>query len=87
VFPTVHLYPSGEGEVIAIVTAAPAPDDETLQRRAAALQERHNFRFALPQLLARRTDRRPAQKGELLTDDFAPVNLYDTIGERRGRKK
>jgi spermidine synthase len=87
VFPTVHLYPSGEGEVIAIVTAPPAPDDETLQRRAAALQERHNFRFALPQLLARRTDRRPAQKGELLTDDFAPVNLYDTIGERRGRKK
>ena len=87
VFPSVHLYPSGEGEVIAIVTAAPAPDDETLQRRAAALQEGHKFRFPLPQLLARRTDRRPVQKGELLTDDFAPVNLYDTIGERRGRKK
>ncbi len=87
VFPSVHLYPSGEGEVIAVVTAAPAPDEETLARRAAALQERFNFRFPLPQLLARRSDKKPSQKGELLTDDFAPVNLYDTIGERRDRKK
>ncbi len=87
VFPSVHLYPSGEGEVIAVVTAAPAPDEETLARRAAALQERFNFRFPLPQLLARRSDKKPSQKGELLTDDFAPVNLYDTIGERRDRRK
>ena len=87
VFGDVHLYPSGEGETIAIVTAGPPPDAETLASRAAALQERRNFRFPLPQLLARRTDKQPSQKGELLTDDFAPVNLYDTIGERRGRKK
>jgi spermidine synthase len=87
VFGDVHLYPSGEGETIAIVTAGPPPDAETLASRAASLQERHNFRFPLPQLLARRTDKKPSQKGELLTDDFAPVNLYDTIGERRGRKK
>jgi spermidine synthase len=86
VFPGVHVYPSGEGEVAAVVTAAPAPDNDTLARRAATLQERHKFRFALPELLARRTDRRPAQKGEMLTDDFAPVNLYDTIGERRKKK-
>jgi spermidine synthase len=86
VFPGVHVYPSGEGEVAAVVTAAPAPDNDTLARRAAALQERHKFRFALPELLARRTDRRPSQKGEMLTDDFAPVNLYDTIGERRKKK-
>jgi spermidine synthase len=87
VFPSVHLYPSGDGEVIAVATAAPAPDEGTLARRAASLQERFNFRFPLPQLLARRSDKMPSQKGELLTDDFAPVNLYDTIGERRGRKK
>ena len=86
VFASVHVYPSGEGEVAAVVTAAPAPDNETLARRAAALQEHHKFRYALPELLARRTDRRPAQKGELLTDDFAPVNLYDTMGERRKKK-
>jgi spermidine synthase len=87
VFPSVHVYPSGEGEAIVVVTAGPPPDDATLTRRAAALQQRHNFRFPLPELLARRTDRRPSQKGELLTDDFAPVNLYYTIGERKGRKK
>jgi spermidine synthase len=87
VFPSVHLYPSGDGEVIAIATAAPAPDQEVLASRAASLQERYKFRFSLPELLARRSDKKPSQKGELLTDDFAPVNLYDTIGERRGRKK
>jgi spermidine synthase len=87
VFPSVHLYPTGQGEVITVATAAPAPDKEVLAQRAAALQERHKFRFPLPQLLARRSERRPSQKGELLTDDFAPVNLYDTIGERRGKRK
>jgi spermidine synthase len=87
VFPSVHLYPSGQGETIAIATASPAPSDEVLAQRAAALQERHRFRFPLPELMARRANVNPAQKGELITDDFAPVNLYDTIGQRRERKK
>jgi spermidine synthase len=87
VFPSVHLYPSGEGEVIAVVTAAPEPAQDVLASRAAALQERYKFRFPLPELIARRSDKKPTQKGELLTDDFAPVNLYDTIGDRKGRKK
>jgi spermidine synthase len=87
VFPSLHLYPSGEGEMIAVVTAAPAPDQATLAQRAAALQERYKFRHPLPDLLTRRSDKKPSQKAELLTDDFAPVNLYGTIGERRGRKK
>jgi spermidine synthase len=87
VFPSVHLYPSGDAEVIAVATAAPAPDNELLARRAAALQERYNFRFPLPQLLARRTAMPSTRQGELITDDFAPVNLYDTIGERQRRRK
>ena len=86
VFPAVHVYPSGEGEAIVVVSASP-PDDATLAGRAAALQQRHNFRFPLPELPAKRTDRRPSQKGELLTDDFAPVNLYDTIGDRKNKKR
>jgi len=57
----------------------------TLTCRSAAAAPQ--FRFPLPELLAKRTDRRPAQKGELLTDDFAPVNLYDTIGDRKNKKK
>jgi spermidine synthase len=86
VFKHVDLYPSGRGEVIAMVTNAPIPDRDALAQRAAALQERHGFNSPLPPLLAQRSEA-PALKGELLTDDFAPVNLYDAIGPGRGRKK
>jgi spermidine synthase len=87
VFPSVHLYPSGAGEMITVVTGEPAPDDATLGARAASLQEKLGFRFPLPALLARRTEKSgTTQTGELLTDDFAPVNLYDTTGEKRQRK-
>jgi spermidine synthase len=87
VFGGLHLYPTGEGEVAVVVTADPAPDAGTLAQRASALQDRHGFRFALPALLARRAENdNTTQTGQLLTDDFAPVNLYDTIGER-GQKK
>ena len=87
VFPGVHLYPSGEGEMITVVTAEAAPNEATLASRAKALQERYRFRFELPALLARRTEKSGAtQPGELLTDDFAPAALYDTIGEKRKKK-
>jgi spermidine synthase len=87
VFADVHLYPSGEGETIAVVTAQPAPDAETLASRGAALQQRHNFRYSLPQLLAKRVGPPSLQQAELLTDDFAPVNLYDAIGRGQRKKK
>jgi len=87
VFEGVQLYPSGEGEVAVVVTAEPPPDAATLAARANALQEKLGFRFPLPALLARRSEKdNTTQKGELLTDDFAPVNLYDTIGEKRKKK-
>jgi spermidine synthase len=87
VFASVHLYPSGEGEVATVVTAEPAPDTPALAARAKSLQDRLGFRFALPTLLARRNDKpNTTQTGELLTDDFAPVNVYDTIGEQRKKK-
>jgi spermidine synthase len=87
VFASVHLYPSGQGETIAVVTATPAPDADTLAARAGAMQRTYGFRFALPDLLARRADNSTtAQTGELLTDDFAPVNLYDTMGDKRRKK-
>jgi spermidine synthase len=87
VFQGVQLYPSGQGEVAVVVTAEASPDAEVLRARAAALQEQRGFRYALPALLARRAEKDNAREtGELLTDDFAPVNLYDTIGERRKKK-
>ena len=53
-----------------------------------ALQERHGFRFPLPQILPRRMDRPLAQAGgDLITDDFAPADVYDVMGDRARRKK
>ena len=87
VFSGVHLYPSGQGEVAVVATAEEAPDAATLARRAAGLQEKSGFRYPLPALLARRSEKSgTTQTGELLTDDFAPVNQYETIGERRKKK-
>jgi hypothetical protein len=31
--------------------------------------------------------RAPAAQGDLITDDFAPVNLYDAIGRERPKRK
>jgi len=87
VFASVHLYPTRLGETIAVATAEPAPDEATLAARATALQEQFVLRFRLPdQLTARNDTSKTTQTGELLTDDFAPVNLYDAIGERRRKK-
>ena len=84
------LYPSGQGETIAVVADSPAPDPQALAARAAALQERYGFRFPLPQLVQRRMDKPRAEAGDdgvVITDDFAPVNLYDTMGPSRERRK
>ncbi|MEA2907615.1 MAG: hypothetical protein QOI12_5002 [Alphaproteobacteria bacterium] len=89
VFPTLDLYPSGSGEVIAVGSLNPALDKDALASRAAALQERYKFRYPLQDALRRRMDNPKAEAagGELITDDFAPVNLYDTIGKDRPKKK
>lgn len=81
VFKTTELYPSGEGEVSVVVTDE-APSQDVLSERAAALQAGHGFRYALPKLLARRSVdvQTHAAKGELITDDFAPVDLYGASG-------
>ena len=88
VFATLDLYPSGVGEVIAIASASPL-DPRTLERRAATLQERHGFRFPLPQILRRRLEqpRLQAANGDVITDDFAPADVYDVIGKDARRRK
>jgi spermidine synthase len=87
VFGSVHLFPTDQGEVIVVVMADPAPEVDALAQRAVALQEKFGFRFPLPKLLERRTEKSgTTQPGELLTDDFAPANVYDTMGERRRKK-
>jgi predicted membrane-bound spermidine synthase len=87
-FPALDLYPTGLGETIVVATAAPL-GKEALERKAADLQERYRFRFPLPQILQRRLDKPPAQaaKADIITDDFAPADVYDVMGKDPKRRK
>jgi spermidine synthase len=87
VFAGLQLFPSGEGEVAMVATPQPAVAGDVLASRAAALQQRHGFRYPLPMLLAKRTAHPPLDQAVLLTDDFAPVNLYESIGKGPRRKR
>jgi spermidine synthase len=83
VFPTVDVYPvfdaGNVAQVIAVATSAAEPSPETLTQRASALQEQHRFRYPLPGLAAARKLDFTMPGGALLTDDFSPVNLYETM--------
>jgi spermidine synthase len=88
VFPGLDLYPTGLGEVIAVATATAAPDKDTLAARAERLQQQYGFRFRLPEMMKRRLDKLPSTAGaELITDDFAPADIYDVMGERSRKKR
>jgi spermidine synthase len=78
VFTTVDLYHSGFGEVAVVATDAPRAA-EAVGLRAAELQRKYRFRHSLPELLAQRSELDPGV-GEVLTDDFAPVDVYVADG-------
>ena len=83
VFATVDVYPvfdaGSVAQVIAVATSAPEPSAQTLAQRASALQEQYRFRYPLPGLAGARKENYTLPGGELLTDDFSPVNLYETM--------
>jgi len=87
VFKRVDLYPSGEGEVITVATDA-EPTFEDLAQRATGLQEQFKFRYPLPRMFARRIAdvRTQTRGGAIITDDFAPVDLYGAIGGPQKKK-
>jgi hypothetical protein len=76
--------------VIAVATVSTL-DKDRLGQQAAALQAQHGFRFPLPQLLQRRMDNPQARahmaKGDVITDDFAPADVYDVMGKEPQRRK
>ena len=86
VFPTVDVYPDWQNpdEAQAVVVATPEVRQaaDALMKRAAALQTLHRFRYPLSELVGKRVPARNNENGELLTDDFAPVNLYETTPAR-----
>ncbi len=80
VFPTVDVYPAwadaGEVQAIAVATLAPRPSAEDLAQRALALQNQFHFRYPLPDLVGERVTTQYSEGAEVLTDDFAPADLY-----------
>jgi hypothetical protein len=55
--------------------------------RAVALQSQYHFRYPLPELVSKRTENQSFDEAHVLTDDFAPVNLYETIPLRPEQRK
>jgi len=90
VFPTVDVYPDFEeadfAQVIIVAASTPEPSAKLLMDRGGVLQKEYHFRYPLPDLTKRRVVNRSAERGELLTDDFAPVNLYEIAPLRRSRR-
>jgi spermidine synthase len=80
----IDLYHAGgEWGVIVMAPRNPPADAEALKQKAAATQERYKFRFDVVKLAAEWRIELPKElKGDLLTDDFAPVNVYDAVGRR-----
>jgi spermidine synthase len=78
VFPKVDLYYSS-GSFVPVAGTEPAIGPEMLTQRAKSIQARYNFLYPMPSLLSGRVDWPDNLKAELLTDDFAPVSVYDVI--------
>jgi spermidine synthase len=80
VFPTVDVYPAWsqqtEAQAIAIATPSPRPAAESLKQRALALQSEYHFRYPLPPLVDKRVTELDSKGADVLTDDFAPADLY-----------
>jgi spermidine synthase len=80
VFPTVDVYPAWsephETQAIAVAVPGPRPAAESLMQRAVELQREHHFHYALPDLVGKRVTELYSRGADVLTDDFAPADLY-----------
>ena len=64
----------------------PALSNEQMAERAKALQTKYKFRYDMNTLLEKRDTKVDAGKGQVLTDDFAPVEMLKTITRHNQRK-
>jgi spermidine synthase len=83
VFPTVDVYSdwreANEAQSISVAVPATSPSAGALMQRAITLQTQRHFRYPLSDLVGKRVTDQNGDGGEVLTDDFAPVNLYETM--------
>ena len=91
VFDNLDFFDSGDKTVeesnVIVFGRLDAASEEQQRQQAAAAQQRYKFHFDLSQLIAARRIPTPkAANGEVFTDDFAPVNVYDALGRRYRRQ-
>jgi len=84
VFDQVEFYPA-DGNVITVAYDGRQPANEVLREKAILLQKKYHFRYALPNMLDKRTFFRPQPTIMPLTDDFAPVDSLKAI-EKHNKK-
>jgi len=80
VFPTVDVYPAWSersvAQAIAVAESGPRPTPDGLMQRALALQTQYRFRYPLPAIVGKRVTEMISKCADVLTDDFAPADLY-----------
>jgi spermidine synthase len=86
IFKTIEVYEWGGNAIVLTRHLPPLPAEAKLAM-ARERQAQFKFRYDLVSLLKDEVKREPAADARVLTDDFAPVNLYDSIDVGRTRKK
>ena len=86
VFGEVATLPAA-GAIITIVRNGPPLSPEEVRRRAAERQKKYAFRYDLTKILSRRTETEVNPSARILTDDFAPVNLYRNIRKSNAKRQ
>ncbi|HEY7611239.1 MAG TPA: fused MFS/spermidine synthase [Alphaproteobacteria bacterium] len=85
-FKSIEVY-EWSGNAIVLARLLPPMTAEQRLARAQARQAQYKFRYELVPLL-KDVAKLEAKEARLLTDDFAPVNLYDSIeGQKRARTR
>lgn len=77
---------SGDGNIVIVAYNGPQKDETTIVQQAEARQEQYDFRYDVPDLLAKRFDPEWDETTQPLTDDFAPVEHLKAI-ERHNEKQ
>ncbi len=85
IFKTIEVYEWGGNAIVLARLVPPMSADEKLAQ-AKSRQVQFKFRYDLASLLKDEV-KRESGDARVLTDDFAPVNLYDGIDVGRTKKK
>ena len=86
VFDNVETVPAAGSVITVVRKGSPLPLAEA-KIRVNARQELYGFRYDLTAIFSRRTVFEIDPKARILTDDFAPVNLYDSIKKSNRKHK